>query len=221
VVLFECDWWDVYRKDRGFKIDKYGTISLNTRQRLNTDEPFALASQVEQVFYVNDNTTEGWIIPVKARPRYYYDLQDNTPENDIEPSDKAFQDNLIDVPTRGEIQDVDLCQESSVRVDDYIDIYMVSGSERSSRDGSRPHGGIGLYRSLSLPPLRRSLPLPHLRGSLPLPPLRCFLSLSDSSSDSSLFQPSGLFDSIYIFCSRSICTVCTILGEGHWPSRAD
>ncbi|MQM23667.1 hypothetical protein Taro_056734, partial [Colocasia esculenta] len=38
---------------------------------------------------------------------------------------------------------------------------------------------------------------------------------------SSLFQPSGLFGGIYIFCSRSIYTVCTILGEGHWPSRAD
>ncbi|MQL97105.1 hypothetical protein Taro_029791 [Colocasia esculenta] len=45
-------------------------------------------------------------------------------------------------------------------------------------------------------------------------------SPSHSLADSSLFQPSGLFGGIYIFCSRSICTVCTILGEGHWPSRA-
>ncbi|MQM23230.1 hypothetical protein Taro_056294, partial [Colocasia esculenta] len=42
------------------------------------------------------------------------------------------------------------------------------------------YGGIGLCRSLFLPPLSRSLPLPHL---------------------------------------RSICTICTILGEGHWPTR--
>ncbi|MQL93655.1 hypothetical protein Taro_026300 [Colocasia esculenta] len=73
------------------------------------------------------------------------------------------------------------------------------------------YGGIGLYRSLSLPPLRRSLPLPHLRTSSP----------SHSSVDTSLFQPPGLFGGIYIFCSRSICTVCTIFGEGHWPSRAN
>ncbi|MQM22438.1 hypothetical protein Taro_055490 [Colocasia esculenta] len=50
------------------------------------------------------------------------------------------------------------------------------------------YGGIGLCRSLSLPPLRRSVPLPHLKGSLPLPPRR---------------------------------SICTILGEGHWSSRAD
>ncbi|MQM18809.1 hypothetical protein Taro_051807 [Colocasia esculenta] len=43
-------------------------------------------------------------------------------------------------------------------------------------------------------------------------------SASNSSADSSLFQPSGLFGGICIFCSRSICT---ILGEGHSPSRAD
>ncbi|MQL71852.1 hypothetical protein Taro_004162 [Colocasia esculenta] len=38
------------------------------------------------------------------------------------------------------------------------------------------YGGIGLCRTLSLPPLRRSVPLPHLRGSLPLPPRKHFLS---------------------------------------------
>ncbi|MQM19273.1 hypothetical protein Taro_052274 [Colocasia esculenta] len=75
-----------------------------------------------------------------------YDLQDTFPENDIEPSDEAFQDNLIDVPIRGEIQDVDLCQESS----------MVSGSERSSRDGSH----LRRHRTLSvpLPPTSQSIP---------------------------------------------------------------
>ncbi|MQM20485.1 hypothetical protein Taro_053507 [Colocasia esculenta] len=61
----------------------------------------------------------------------------------------------------------------------------------------------------------------HISGA----PSRSHLSEASSpshfSADSSLFQPSWLFDGIYIFCSRSICTVCTILGEGHWPSRAD
>ena len=47
VILFECDWWDVYRKDRGFKIDKYDIVSLNTYLKLNKNEPFTLASQVE------------------------------------------------------------------------------------------------------------------------------------------------------------------------------
>ncbi|MQL81409.1 hypothetical protein Taro_013863 [Colocasia esculenta] len=81
------------------------------------------------------------------------------------------------------------------------------------------YGGIGLYRSLSLPPLRRSLPSP-VSGAPSRSHLSGASSPSHSSVDSSLFQPSGLFGNIYIFCSMSICTVCTILGEGNWPSRA-
>ncbi|MQL73055.1 hypothetical protein Taro_005390 [Colocasia esculenta] len=54
----------------------------------------------------------------------------------------------------------------------------------------------------------------HISGA----PSRSHLSgasfSSHSSVDSSFFQPLGLFGGIYIFCSRSICTVCTMLGEG-------
>ncbi|MQM20842.1 hypothetical protein Taro_053870 [Colocasia esculenta] len=91
------------------------------------------------------------------------------------------------------------------------------------------YGGIGLCRSLSLQPFSRSLSLhlsgdpspSHISGAPSGSHLSRASSPSHSSADSSLFQPSGLFDDIYIFCSRSICTNCTILGEGHWPSRAD
>ncbi|MQM12217.1 hypothetical protein Taro_045135 [Colocasia esculenta] len=61
------------------------------------------------------------------------------------------------------------------------------------------HGGFGLYRSLSLPPFRRCLPS-HISGD----PSRSHLSVASSTShctaDTSLFQPSGLFDGICIFC---------------------
>ena len=66
-----------------FKIDKYGTINLNTRRKLLINELFALTTQVEQVFYVDDNIAEGWIIPVKVRSRDYYNMQDEHLENDV------------------------------------------------------------------------------------------------------------------------------------------
>ena len=122
VILFECDWWDVYRKHRGFEIDKYGIISLNTHLKLNTNEPFALASQVEQVFYVDDNNASGWIIPVKAPPRDYYNMQiAQTEVDDVEDLEEAYQETLIDVPVRGEIFDVDILHGVNVRVGEYID----------------------------------------------------------------------------------------------------
>jgi len=30
VVLFRCDWWDVYSKGRGYRKDKYGFIPINS-----------------------------------------------------------------------------------------------------------------------------------------------------------------------------------------------
>ncbi|XP_060208654.1 uncharacterized protein LOC132636023 [Lycium barbarum] len=54
VYLFRCHWWDVAHLGKGYKIDKYGFTSVNTRCALRTDEPFVLASQSEQVFYLND-----------------------------------------------------------------------------------------------------------------------------------------------------------------------
>ena len=57
-VLLKCNWADV-NTSRGYKIDEYGFILVNfsrpihTGERLN-DEPFILASQASQVYYVED-----------------------------------------------------------------------------------------------------------------------------------------------------------------------
>ena len=122
IILFECDWCDVYGEGMGFKIDKYGTISLNTRRKLRTNEPFALATQVEQVFYVDDNNAEGWIIPVRARPRDFYNMQDEHLEDDIRDDEEPLQeDNMIDVPIMGEIIDADIYEGINIRVGQEID----------------------------------------------------------------------------------------------------
>jgi hypothetical protein len=118
VILFECDWWDVYHEDRGFQIDKYGIISLNTLKKLGTNEPFALAQQVEQVFYVDDNRRTGWIIPIRAQPRDYYNMHDEVHEDE---NAEAYQENLIDVPVTGEILDVDVTEGINIRVGEYIE----------------------------------------------------------------------------------------------------
>ncbi|XP_057993145.1 uncharacterized protein LOC131174101 [Hevea brasiliensis] len=52
VVLFRCNWWDVYDRVRGVKIDEYGGVSVNCKRTLKTNEPFILANQASQVFYV-------------------------------------------------------------------------------------------------------------------------------------------------------------------------
>ncbi|KAH7843690.1 hypothetical protein Vadar_019636 [Vaccinium darrowii] len=57
-VLFKCDWADV-NTNKGHQIDEYGFVLVNFSrlihmgERLN-DEPFILASQAQQVYYVKD-----------------------------------------------------------------------------------------------------------------------------------------------------------------------
>ncbi|WMV29726.1 hypothetical protein MTR67_023111 [Solanum verrucosum] len=58
VILFRCNWFDVYGKVKGVKIDEYDFVSVNPRRFLKTNEPFVLANQASQVFYANDNSNK-------------------------------------------------------------------------------------------------------------------------------------------------------------------
>jgi hypothetical protein len=57
-VIFKCDWAD-NTKDKGYRLDENGITFVNfknlilTGERI-TDESFVLTSQVDQVFYVED-----------------------------------------------------------------------------------------------------------------------------------------------------------------------
>lgn len=52
VVLFRCKWYDVFDDKRWLKNDKFGETHVNVTRNLKTNEPFAIASQTVQVFYV-------------------------------------------------------------------------------------------------------------------------------------------------------------------------
>ncbi|KAK7388495.1 hypothetical protein VNO78_23311 [Psophocarpus tetragonolobus] len=73
VILFKCDWWDVCFK-KGYKEDKYGFILINSNRKLRTNEPYVLASQVQQVYYVKDTKDPNWLVVVKTKPRDLYDM---------------------------------------------------------------------------------------------------------------------------------------------------
>jgi len=74
VILFKCDWWDMYSIGRGYKEDKYGFILINRKHKLKTNEPYVLASQVQQVYYVKDTKYPNWLIVRKTNPQDGYDM---------------------------------------------------------------------------------------------------------------------------------------------------
>lgn len=64
----------ILEEGRGVKRNKFGTISVNIKRFLGTNEPFALASQVRQVYYVRANNESDWRIVIKTIPRNFYNF---------------------------------------------------------------------------------------------------------------------------------------------------
>ena len=78
VVPFKCDWVDVER-GKGVKKDPFGFTLVNLSKLVHTgvkstDEPFVLASQVQQVFYVQDLLQPEWRVVVRTKPRDIYEM---------------------------------------------------------------------------------------------------------------------------------------------------
>lgn len=73
VILFKCDWWDVHTQGRGIITDSFEFVSVNTSKVLAND-PYILASQAQQVFYVDDVVKPNWKVVVKTTPRNSYDV---------------------------------------------------------------------------------------------------------------------------------------------------
>jgi hypothetical protein len=72
-VLFKCEWVDNTR-DKGYKVDKHGLTLVNFKNLVhrgdqNTDEPYVLTSQVEQVFYVENERDPNWACAMRTNDR--------------------------------------------------------------------------------------------------------------------------------------------------------
>jgi len=85
VVVFYYDWFDPSR--RGTIVDrKYGTVDICMDKRYLPFDPFILASNVRQVYYVSYPTSrkdkQGWCVAIKTKPRgriEAHDIEDDIP----------------------------------------------------------------------------------------------------------------------------------------------
>ncbi|XP_042958038.1 uncharacterized protein LOC122293546 [Carya illinoinensis] len=98
VYLFECDWFDVGDKKRGVRVDDH-MISVNLSRTWYKDEPFVLASQADQCFYIRDLRAKGnWGVVQNYTNRNVYNIlsmsRSNADINDGESSThEADQEN--------------------------------------------------------------------------------------------------------------------------------
>ena len=75
-VMFKCNWID---NNMGMKQDEFKFTLVNFKYLLYkenrvTDEPLIIASQAEQVWYVQDPVEPDWHVVVKATSRDYFDM---------------------------------------------------------------------------------------------------------------------------------------------------
>ena len=99
-ILFKCDWVDntrglIERDDFGFTLINFKRL-LYSRQEI-TDEPFILASQAKQVFYVQDPVEEDWFIVVKTKPRDLFDMFEHQTMQDTTDAELSSERNLGDI----------------------------------------------------------------------------------------------------------------------------
>jgi hypothetical protein len=61
-------------RDRGYKIDDCSIVLVNFNHpiykgELIADEPYVLTSQIDQVFYMEDERNPDWACAVRIKPR--------------------------------------------------------------------------------------------------------------------------------------------------------
>lgn len=71
-MLFYCDWFDP--KHRGIRVNpKYGDVDIHMHRRYGSFDPFIIAYNVRQVYYVWYSTSPidkcDWCVAVKMKPK--------------------------------------------------------------------------------------------------------------------------------------------------------
>jgi len=69
---------------RGVKQDEVGYTLVNIKSHWKTSEPFVLASQAVQVFYVRRSKEKSWHVVIATNLRNFYELEDDViPEVEV------------------------------------------------------------------------------------------------------------------------------------------
>nr|KAJ0194963.1 hypothetical protein LSAT_V11C700384740 [Lactuca sativa] len=83
VILFKSIWFNTDRKRKHVMFEPH-FISIDTTKKAYDEDPFVLANQAKQVFYINDPTRDsGWKIIERSTHRQLWDITDNEDVQDM------------------------------------------------------------------------------------------------------------------------------------------
>ena len=72
IPIFKCDWVD---NKNGIKVDELGFTLVDFSKIGHKSNPFTLASQAKQVFYVEDQLDPKWSIVLSIPPKYFNNME--------------------------------------------------------------------------------------------------------------------------------------------------
>ncbi|CAN6552438.1 unnamed protein product [Malus baccata var. baccata] len=110
VVLFKCHWFNTDPSRRGSIKRDYHLISVNTNTRWYDNDPYILATQAKQVFYVADpKVGTGWKVIQRIQHRNVWDIQEKgNSEGDSSDDDVTYQEkSSLDIPDMAQVQHID------------------------------------------------------------------------------------------------------------------
>ncbi|KAJ9549585.1 hypothetical protein OSB04_022128 [Centaurea solstitialis] len=145
VPLFRCTWFDTVN---GVRVDpKHNLVDIKPKSRLRSDDPFILASQAEQVYYVPypSKSLKDWWSVVKTKPRGVYELASEVPSDENVGDEQFFQENdIITAVGRNEDVDEPIClvteEEDMEIADDHHDNWHVDESSDEEEEFQESNG---------------------------------------------------------------------------------
>ncbi|WVZ25947.1 hypothetical protein V8G54_004491 [Vigna mungo] len=110
IVLFYCDWFDPSRT--GTRVDsKYGIVDIRLDKRYVSFDPFIIAHNVEQVYYVpypaSRTDKRGWCVAIKTKPRGRIDSNEVEVEVPYQVEEMSHVNDIIEVEEVIRLQDIE------------------------------------------------------------------------------------------------------------------
>ena len=111
ICVFKCDWVD---SRNGVRVDELGFTLVDLSKIGHKSDPFILATQAQQVFYVKDQVDPRWSI-VLSRPKMeMFEIEDDENMVDNCMEHHPFANGMPDIKSFDEVED---CDAICVRTD--------------------------------------------------------------------------------------------------------
>ncbi|KAM6567351.1 hypothetical protein CsatA_026479 [Cannabis sativa] len=99
IPLFKCSWVD---NNVGVKTDELGFTLVDLSKRGSKNDPFIMASQAVQVFYISDPANDKWSIVLSTPERRFLET-----EEDEENADLCYDDFIVGQPIHEQLMGID------------------------------------------------------------------------------------------------------------------